>query len=184
MLYPPVRTEFFAPDERTPREDWLLVVSALEPYKRVDVAIEACNRARLPLKVVGAGTQERLLRAAAGPSVQMLGRVDDQSLRNLYRRARALIFPQVEDFGIIAAEAQACGCPVIAFAGGGAMEILSDRTSVFFHEQSADSLLEAIGRLDAARIDPCDCRARALRFSESSFDAAMVRIVNEMLAPA
>lgn len=181
VIYPPVRTDFFTLDQTVQREDWYLLVAALEPYKRADIAIEAANRRPFHLKVVGDGTQLEALRAIAGPTVQMLGRVQDEQLRDLYRRARALIFPQIEDFGIIAAEAQACGCPVIAFAGGGAMEIVTERTGVLFIEQTPASLLDAIQSLDARRVLAADCCANAQRFSESVFDRAMTNVVNEML---
>jgi glycosyltransferase involved in cell wall biosynthesis len=173
VVYPPVRTDYFTPDASVAREDWLLVVAALEPYKRTDLVIEAANRARLPLRIAGRGSQMAALRRMAGARVELLGRVDDDALRGLYRRARALIFPQVEDFGIIAAEALACGCPVIAFAGGGGMEIVTDATGVLFDEQSADGVLSAVAELDRRSIDAAACRARAEQFSEAAFDAAM-----------
>jgi glycosyltransferase involved in cell wall biosynthesis len=181
VVYPPVRTELFTPDERVPREEWLLVVSALEPYKRTDLVIEAANRASLPLKVVGDGSQASLLRELAGPTIEMVGRLEDAALRDVYRRARALIFPQVEDFGIIPVEAQACGCPVIAHAAGGALETVTNETGVFFDLQTPEAIIEAVHALDAATITPAACRANAERFSEQVFDEAMRRHVAEML---
>jgi glycosyltransferase involved in cell wall biosynthesis len=181
VIHPPVRTDFFTIDHAAERENWLLIVSALEPYKRTELAIAAASRAGLPLKVVGDGSQFKSLRRSAGPSVDMLGRVDDETLRDLYRRARALIFPQVEDFGLVPVEAQAAGCPVIAFAGGGALESVTDRTGVFFTDHSIDAVLGAVDALDGRTIDPQACRANAERFSEARFDRAMLDQVNEML---
>ena len=181
VVFPPVRTEYFTPDRNAPREPWYLVVSALEPYKRVDLAIETANRLRLPLKIVGTGSQSRRLQGVAGPTVEMLGRVDDGQLRTLYRDARALIHPQREDFGIIAVEAQACGCPVIAFAAGGALETVTGASGVFFEEQTVDALADAIKRLDVASIEPQHCRGSAERFSESRFDEAIRREVRMAL---
>ena len=97
------------------------------------------------------------------------------------RRARALIFPQVEDFGIIAVEAQACGCPVIAFAGGGAMETVTPETGVFFDQQSSESLIGAIEKFETGAIDPAACRRNAERFSEAVFDAAMIAQIEGLL---
>ena len=108
----------------------------------------------------------------------MLGRVDDESLRDLFRRARALIFPQVEDFGIIPVEAQACGCPVLAFRAGGALDIVSPGSGAFFDEQDVDAVGAAVaGWRD---LDAADCRANAERFSEAVVDDAIHRHVTEV----
>ncbi len=186
VVYPPVRTDWFTPRrEARPREEWLLVVGALEPYKRADLVVEAARRAGIPLKVAGEGSQLEALRVAAagaaGGAVQMLGWTDDRTLRDLYRRARALVFPQVEDFGIAAVEAQAAGCPVIAYAGGGALETVTPATGVFFEQQSVEALLEAVARLQRAEIDPGACRANAERFSERVFDQQILGHVSTLL---
>lgn len=182
VVYPPVRTTYFTPDNSVPREDWLLVVAALEPYKRVELVIEAANRAGRSLRITGDGSQRRALADRAGPTVTLLGRVDDAHLRDLYRRARALVFPQVEDFGIVAVEAQATGCPVIAQARGGALETVTPRTGVLFEHATADGIVEAADRLDAEPPDPVACRANAERFAEAVFDDAIARHVESMLA--
>jgi glycosyltransferase involved in cell wall biosynthesis len=180
-VHPPVRTEFFTPDPSIDREDWLLVVAALEPYKRTELVIEAANRAGLWLKVVGDGTQREALAAMAGPTVEMLGRLDDDALRDHYRRARGLVFPQLEDFGIIAVEAQACGCPVIAFDGGGARETVTDEPGVRFAAPTVEGLSAAIDEFDRRDFDASVIRANAERFSEARFDEAMVREVARLL---
>lgn len=187
VIYPPVRTEFLSLDASIAREEWLLVVAALEPYKKTEIVIEAAKRAGWRLRIVGSGSQAASLRKAASAAgsrtadIEFLGRVDDSTLRDLYRRARGLVFPQIEDFGIIAVEAQACGCPVIAFGGaGGAREIVTDRTGVLMGEQSANAVIAAVGELARRSVDPHACRANALRFSEARFDGEIMREVTAM----
>lgn len=182
VVYPPVRTEFFTPDASVKREEWYLVAGALEPYKRADLVIDAANRARLPLKVAGTGSQFRALAARAGATVEMLGRVTDDKLRDLFRRAKALIHPQQEDFGITAVEAQACGCPVIAYAAGGALETVTDATGVFFREQSVDAIVAAIEDFSRRMVSSADCRVNAERFAAERFDAGIAHHVSELLA--
>ncbi len=181
VVYPPVDTEFFTLDTGVEREDWLLVVSALEPYKRTEIAIEAANRTGTRLKVAGAGTQRAVLHSVAGPTVEMLGRIEGPALRDLFRRARALIYPQVEDFGITAVEAQACGCPIVAFEAGGALDSVTDETGVFFGDPGVDGLCEGLRVLDDKTIDPVACRRNAERFAADVFDAAITRHVTELL---
>lgn len=179
ILFPPVRTNFFTPSSTLPREDFWLYVGALEPYKRVDLAIAAANRARHTLVIAGDGSQGRHLRGLAGPTVRFVGRVDDADLLSLYRRAKAVIFPQVEDFGIVAAEAQACGTPVLALRGGGALDsVVEGTTGAFFDEPSAESLLAAASALPAGSGVAEACRQNALRFSEDSFVVSMRNIIS------
>ncbi|MBX3384359.1 MAG: glycosyltransferase [Phycisphaeraceae bacterium] len=168
VLFPPVRTGFFTPDPATPRENFWLVVSALEPYKRVDLAIEASRLAGVPLVIAGTGSQEALLRANSHHDVTFLGRVSDTTLRSLYRSARALLFPQVEDFGIVAVEAQACGCPVAAFGEGGSLDsVLDGVTGRLFNEITPGSLASAADRCPLP--DAPAIRENAARFAESAF---------------
>ena len=181
VVYPPVATDYFTPDAGIQREDWLLVVSALEPYKRIDVAIKAANRIGTRLRVAGAGTQRAALQSIAGPTVEILGRVEGPVLRDLYRRARALIYPQVEDFGITAVQAQACGCPVVALQAGGALDSVTDETGVLFNDPGVDGLCEGLRVLDLKRIDPAACRRNAERFAADVFDREITRHVDELL---
>jgi glycosyltransferase involved in cell wall biosynthesis len=174
VVHPPVRTAWFTVDPAVKREPWLLVVAALEPYKRTDLAVEAANRGGFHLKVVGVGSQLEVLRAAAGPTVQILGWQDEVALRDLYRRAGALLFPQVEDFGITAVEAQATGCPVVAFAAGGARDIVTGSSGVFFEAQTTEALIEAVQAVQSGGSDAAACRRNAERFSEEAFDSAIV----------
>jgi len=180
VVYPPVRTDFFTVDQTVARENWFLVAGALEPYKRADLAIEVANQHGIPLRIAGDGSQFAMLRAKAGPTVDMLGRVSDAALRDLFRRAKALIHPQQEDFGITAVEAQACGCPIIAFASGGALETVTEHTGVFFREQSIESLRIAVEDMRARFISPADCRTNAERFRPERFDAEIASHVASM----
>jgi glycosyltransferase involved in cell wall biosynthesis len=169
IVYPPVRTEYFTPDPATRREDFWLIVSALEPYKRVDLAIDAANRAGRRLVVAGGGSQEARLRRIAGPTVSFAGRVGDDDLRRLYRTAALFLYPQVEDFGITAVEAQACGLPVLALRAGGAVDtVVEGATGAFFDAQTPESLLAGAGCIPPA--PDAACREQALRFSEDRFD--------------
>ncbi|MBK7403948.1 MAG: glycosyltransferase [Phycisphaerales bacterium] len=181
IVHPPVRTLKFTTDEEVAREDFWLFVGALEPYKRVDLAIEAAGRAGILLKVAGHGSLLADVRRRVGSSlVEVLGRVSDDALLDLYRRARLLIFPQIEDFGITAVEAQACGCPVVARRAGGALDtVLEGQTGAFFNAPDPDAVVAA------ARECPeggPPCRANAERFSEAKFDARMAAHMLDALA--
>lgn len=182
VVHPPARTEFFTPDASVKREDFWLLVGALEPYKRADLAIEAAMRKGQRLVVVGSGSSRAVLEGLASSGhassdVRFEGRVSDERLRELYRSAKGLLFPQVEDFGIVAVEAQACGLPVIAQARGGALDsVIDGETGVLFKEASVDALLDAMERFEVRRgaVDwGTRCRANAERFSEAAFDDAM-----------
>jgi glycosyltransferase involved in cell wall biosynthesis len=182
VIYPPVDTDFFSPGEPAEAGDYCLAVSAFVPYKRLDLAIEACNGLRLPLKIVGKGPLEARLRRMAGPSVEFLGWVSAQRLRELYRGCRALIFPGEEDFGIVPAEAQACGRPVLAYRGGGASEtVVEGRTGAFFDEQTPEALTEALSRFRPEAYDTAAMRQNALRFSQRRFEAAFRNEAEEFL---
>jgi glycosyltransferase involved in cell wall biosynthesis len=194
VVFPPVRTAYFTPDAGTPREDFWLCVGALEPYKRVDLAVRAANIARARLIIVGGGSGERVLREMAGPTIEFAGRVGDDRLRDLYRRARLFLFPQVEDFGIVAGEALACGTPVVARLAGAAPEIVPPECGAFFSDARPEAVLEAVARCPqpdelvsgvqgAGGVSDACVRAAA-RFSEDVFDAAMSRVVERVLAGA
>ncbi len=177
VIPPPVDTDFFTPSPASSSdqaEAYYLVVSSLEPYKRVDLAVEAFSGGKRRLLVAGSGTLEAELRARARPPVEFLGAVSGERLRNLYQHCRALIFPAREDFGIVAVEAQACGRPVVCYGQGGATEsVLDGRTGVHFHEQSATALLEGVARLERSEWDAGAIRRHSLEFSQPQFHERM-----------
>ncbi len=181
VVHPPVRTDYFTVDPSVTRESWYLVVAALEPYKRTHLVVEAANRHGFSLKVVGTGSQEAALRQLAGPTVEMLGGVSDEEVLNLYRRARALIFPQQEDFGIVPVEAQAAGCPVIAFRGGGALDTVTEATGSFFTAPEPDAIRDAVRSFESRQFRSDACRVNAERFSEAAFDRALAWHVRDLL---
>jgi glycosyltransferase involved in cell wall biosynthesis len=180
VIYPPVDTEFYTP-AAVKREDFYLVVSALAPYKRFDLAIEASAKLGRKLVVIGKGQDLARLKATAGPNVTFLGWQSDDVIREHLQRAKALLFPGEEDFGIVPLEAQACGCPVIAFGRGGTTETVrplgevNDPTGVFFEEQTADSLVNGIERFerDADTFDPRTARRQAVLFRKERFESEL-----------
>jgi len=169
VIYPPVDTTAFTPDPRTPVGDYFLIVSRLIPYKRLDLAIEAFRQ--LPqekLVIVGDGRDRAMLEASAPENVDFLGR-QPQTLE-LLRGCKAFIFPGLEDFGIAPVEAMAAGRPVIAFAGGGALDTVEPGVSgELFDEQTPESLRAVLAQFDAGAYDPVACRAQAERFSVENF---------------
>lgn len=181
VVHPPVRTEFFTPDPRVPREDFWLFAGALEPYKRADLAAEAALLAGKQLVVVGTGSGEASLRQQyESRGIEFKGRVTDEQLRDLYRRARLLVFPQIEDFGITAVEAQACGCPVVARDLGGALDtVIAAKTGSFFSEATGRAVATAAADCPS---DAPACRTNAERFAESVFDSEMRRQINAALS--
>ncbi len=175
VVYPPVDADFFTPDPAgRSAEDYYLVVSALEPYKRIDLALRAMQRLGRRLIVAGRGTQSGALQRIAGRDVEFTGWVDDQRLRQLYRGCRALLFPGLEDFGMCPVEAQACGRPVIAYRRGGALESVNEGiTGLFFAEQTAQALVDAVAAFEKLPLDPAAARRNSLRFSLSHFQAGI-----------
>jgi len=175
VIHPPVDVARFRVAERV--DDYYLVVSALVPYKRVDLAIAAASRLGRRLLVVGTGPEAARLRAQAGPGVEFLGWRSDAEVAELYSRCRAVLFPAVEDYGIVPLEAAAAGRPTIALARGGALETMIGLnqgvapTAVFFTEQTEGALADAILAFEAAatRFDPAALRARAARFDRPVF---------------
>ncbi len=174
IIHPPADTDFFTPDPHGASGDYYLVVSSLEPYKRLDLALDAFSGCRRRLLVAGRGTQERALRRRARPPVEILGEVSDEQLRHLYRHCRALIFPGREDFGLTPVEAQACGRPVVCFGEGGAVEsVLDGVTGVHFRSQTPAALAAAVERLEQLDWDSERIRRHSLQFSRQRFHDRM-----------
>lgn len=196
VIYPPVDTAFYTPvlpaqlSSEACREEYYLCVSALVPYKRIDLAIEACRRLGRRLVVVGEGPQRSRLEKLAGPGVQLVGWAAPETLRQYYRQARALLFPALEDFGITPVEAQACGCPVIAYGQGGATETVlpagPDRpgTGLLFRTQTVDALSRAMLLLESHPewFDPTLARRQAERFALARFEHELIGYLEEVLA--
>ena len=142
VIYPPVDLSRFKPGDT--KADYYLMVGAFAPNKRVDLAVHAFNKLKLPLKISGSGQDEEYCRSIAGETIEFLGTLSNEKLLELYQQARALVFPGEDDFGITPLEAQACGTPVIAFAAGGVLETVTDQTGLFFKEQKVEALVKAV----------------------------------------
>lgn len=182
VVHPPVDTEFYRP-AAADRTLGFLVVSALVPYKRVDVAIEACARVGAPLTVVGQGPELGALERLAAGRVSFLGPRTDDEIRGLYHQATAVLLSGEEDFGIVPVEAQACGTPVVALARGGALETVVDgETGVLVAEASVEAFAEALTRLDRSTFDRDRLRAHAESFGRARFIEQMRAQLDALLA--
>jgi glycosyltransferase involved in cell wall biosynthesis len=169
IIYPPVKTERFQIADSV--GDYFLCLGRLIPYKRVDLAVQACTQLNLPLWVAGDGRDRARLERLAGPTVKFLGRVPDADVPGLMARAKAFIFPGHEDFGIAPVQAQAAGRPVIAFAGGGALDtVIEGQTGHLFHEQNLQSLISSLQSFNANNFNPATIRNFALKFDRKVFE--------------
>jgi len=178
LVYPPVRTEFFRPIAPEARGAAYLCVSALTPYKRMDIAVDACTRLGRRLDVIGTGPELARLRRRAGPTVRFLGWQPDEAVREAVARCRAFLFPGEEEFGIAPLEATAAGRPVIAYGRGALTETVVDGvTGLFFHEPTATALIDALERGEVTGWSAEKIRAHALRFSEEAFHGEMTALV-------
>jgi glycosyltransferase involved in cell wall biosynthesis len=183
VVHPPVEVERFKPAEE--QEDYFLTVGEVVPHKRVELAAEAATQARQPLKVVGSGPDLERLRARYGRYVDFVGRVDDEELESLYAKARALVVPNVEEFGIAAVEAQAAGRPVIGVRAGGVVEtVVEDRTGTFVEPNDVDDLARTMRTFDDDRFDARSIQRHSRRFSASAFRSRMRAEVERVLDSA
>ncbi len=146
VIYPPVDLSYFKPGDS--KDCYYLMVGAFAPNKRVDLAVKAFNRLKLPLKIAGSGQDEDYCRSIAANNIEFHSTLSNEKLLQLYQQARAFVFPGEDDFGITPLEAQACNTPVIAFASGGALETVSEKTGIFFKEQTEDALCEAVEEME------------------------------------
>jgi glycosyltransferase involved in cell wall biosynthesis len=182
VVYPPVDTVFYHPADVAP-ESHFVIVSALVPYKRIDLAIAACDRIGVGLRIIGEGPDRKRLARQAGPQVTFLGWLPNAEIRDEYRRAAAVIMPGEEDLGIVPLEAQACGCPTVALARGGALETVIDGdTGILFDEPSVESLAAALQRARATRFERSRLRLHAERFSRARYVSELCTVVEETMA--
>jgi glycosyltransferase involved in cell wall biosynthesis len=180
VVFPPVDVNRFRHDQ--PAEDYFLIVSRLNAYKRIDLAVHACNRLGLPLVVVGSGPERGALQSLAGPTVRFTGRLPDSEVTSLFERCRALVLPGEEDFGLTPLEANAAGRPVVALARGGALDTVKDgETGVLFHEETTESLEGALRAVQQRRWNAAALRTHAQSFSEEVFEARFRRILASSL---
>jgi glycosyltransferase involved in cell wall biosynthesis len=180
VIYPPVDVDAFQPGRSA--EDFYLIVTELVAYKRVDLAIDAFNRLGKRLVVLGDGPEGAALRARAKPNIEFLGRQPFATLRDRFERCRAFIYPQIEDFGITAVEAQAAGRPVLAFREGGALETVIDgKTGLFFDQQTPESLAACVEAFEGQSFSAAACRENAERFRPESFRNAIRQFLSEKL---
>lgn len=181
IIFPPVefRKFFLLATNLEKTNEFYLVVSRLVKYKKIDVVIKAFNELGEQLVIVGIGTEEQKLRSIAKPNVKFAGQLTDEELASYYSRCKALVFPQEEDFGIVAIEAQVFGKPVIAYKSGGALDTVIDgETGVFFEKQTTESLKSAVNRLSSLSIDPKRCIENARRFSKERFQREFLKQIN------
>jgi glycosyltransferase involved in cell wall biosynthesis len=182
VVYPPVDTVFYRPDPARGPESFFLVVSALVPYKRLDVAIRACAAAGAALKIVGSGPEEGRLRGlaqATGATVEFTGWLEDDEIRELYQRCRAVLMPGVEDFGMVPVEAQACGRPAVALAEGGAVESVVDEvTGVLVRDPSVEAFTTALRHVSARDFDSAVIRRHAESFGRARFQEQFRQVID------
>ena len=185
IIYPPLMlkeaSRISDKDKNAKKENnYFLIVSRLEriSYKKIDIAVRACNKLNLPLKIVGTGTGEKELKKIAGPTVEFLGQLTDAELSYYYKNCRALIFPGLEDFGLVMVEAQSFGKPVIAFRGGGALDIVKEGiTGEFFDKQTPEALEKVLVKFKDSSYNSKLCRENAERFSFEKFENDLKRFI-------
>lgn len=178
VIHPPVRCSLFNISDVN--ENYFLIVSRLQEYKRIDLAVEAFNELGLPLVIIGDGPDREKLEKMAKPNIKFLGRESDEVIKEHYARCRAFIFPGEEDFGITPLEAQASGRPVIAYGKGGALEtVLNNETGIFFNEQKVESLIKAIEKFDKMNFDKNKIRNHAKMFDEEIFKKKIKKFIDE-----
>ncbi|MCX7928118.1 MAG: glycosyltransferase [Patescibacteria group bacterium] len=179
VIYPPIKTDLFNKSLTNFKKKFFLVVSRLVRYKRVDIAILACNKLNFPLIVVGTGSDYRRLKKMAGNNVKFLSYVSEETLCDLYKKAYALIFPGEEDFGLVIAEAQLSGTPVIAYGKGGALEIVNEKTGILVEQQSVEAFCKALEEFDYKKYDGEKIAMNAQKFSENRFRKEFLSFVKK-----
>lgn len=187
VIYPPVDVERFNEIDAKSKtgfpKDYYLIVSRLIPYKKVDLAIAVFNELGLPLVIVGTGSEERKLKSIAGKNIIFKGFLEDGEVDKIFKGAKGFIYPQEEDFGITAVEAQAAGVPVIAYKAGGTLDtVIKDKTGVFFDDQNKESLKAAITRFGTLFFRKSDLINNAKRFSKKRFKNEFSKMIEKEMA--
>lgn len=178
VIHPPVRCKLFQISDVD--EDYFLVVSRLQEYKRIDLAIEVCNELNLPLVVIGDGPDREKLEKIANKNIKFLGRESDEVIKEHYAKCKAFLFPGEEDFGITPLEAMASGRPVIAYGKGGALEtVVEGKTGIFFKEQTKESLKEAMLKFKDMKFNKQEIRNHAEKFDEEIFKSKIKNFVDK-----
>lgn len=184
VLHPPVNNEMFYPDLNPGKENYFVAFGRLIHYKRFDLIVKAFNKLGLPLKIIGSGPEEaKIKKLIESEKIEMIPEIKDENLlRRIVSDSQALIFPQVEDFGLAAAESLACGTPVIAYSAAGALEIVEDGVNgVFFNEQKEDSLIEAVKRFQQVELQQERITQSAQKFSEALFRKNLTQVIDQAL---
>ena len=184
VIYPPIDDFWFqSPISQSPIAKYCFIASTLVPYKRIDLAIMACNELKIPLKIAGEGPDRRRLERMAGPTVEFLGYQTEAQLKDLYAGAIATALPGEEDFGLVPIESMACGTPVIAFRAGGPLEtIIEGKTGAFFDAPTAASLADALRAFRRETFDPTSCREQAAKFSRANFEKNMRKSIEDLMS--
>lgn len=179
VIHPPVDTKKFVPGEKSPNtEKYFLMVGRLIAYKQHAIAIKAFNEMKLPLKIIGRGPELKRLQKIAGPTIEFLGRVEDGELQKFYNDCEAVIFPQEEDFGIVAIEALSCGKPLIAYRGGDIPEHMEEgKMGVFFDKQNPEEITKAVQKFQTLSFDSSYIRSKVEKFDREIFKAKMKEFI-------
>lgn len=179
-IHPPVEVDNFYISPKEELGDYFLMVGRMMKYKKMDIVIEAFNELKIPLKIVGRGPELKNLEKIAGKTIEFTGRVSDEKLREIYSKAQAFIFPQEEDFGIVAVEALASGRPVIAYKAGDIVEHIEEQKSgLFFNNQTKEDIISAIKRFQKIQFDPNFIRSSALKFNKKYFKERIKNFIEE-----
>lgn len=178
VIHPPVDIEHFAVQKSEPEEKYFLMVGRLIAYKRHSIAIKAFNELKLPLKIIGRGPELKRLQKIAGPTIEFLGRVPDQQLPEFYANCQGFVFPQEEDFGIVAIEALASGKPLIAYRGGDIPEHMEEgKMGVFFDQQTPEAIIEAVQKFSSMTFESAYIRSKVEKFDREIFKEKMQEFI-------
>lgn len=178
VIHPFIESKYFKIGSK--RENFFLAIGRITPYKRFDLLVDTFNQTGLPLIIAGTGIAEKSLRKHAKNNIKFLGHISDETRNELYQKAKAFLFPQVEDFGITPLEAMATGCPVIAYKKGGALEtIISKKTGIFFEEQTVDSLKQALQNFQNSTFNNTIIRQHAEKFDRNVFNKKLLEFIEK-----